>query len=279
MYKQPQKGFRGFIWEPSTEQEVVILFGRLLNESDFAVAVDRARTPFPDCIAVDTVGDVATNSVNIEFEYRSTSFWSHRSEWAQLAAADRSARWEVVCWHNDFDKTRLQQLPGLKIVSLRDELLKKGRAYAETIVLNWYEGDPADPVHPDDVAKKFDWRSQGLLDIQRQILDRLRGYSGPIDYRVQWLPKPDLPSFTVRVNGIECFKVGANGTIAFPCSRWPVPPDRKTAVLETLADTLKNNWFKGREMKKKGGDVRYILRSPDAVDPLIATLSQLKAAT
>lgn len=34
MYIPPAPGFRGFVWEPSSEQDVVVLFGRLLRARD-----------------------------------------------------------------------------------------------------------------------------------------------------------------------------------------------------------------------------------------------------
>lgn len=138
---------------------------------------------------------------------------------------------------------------------------------------------PTDPVQPADVEAKFDWRAQGLLASQREIIDELRYYRGASNYQVMWLSNPDLPSFTVRINGIECFKVGANGTISLPCSRWPVSLDRKTQVLEALAQTLGNDWFRGRETKKKGGDVMYVLRRAASVAPLVTELSRLGSAT
>ena len=67
------------------------------------------------------------------------------------------------------------------MLSLRELVLKEGRPHAETIVLNWYDGDPSDPIRPKDVEKKFDWRSQGLSQEQRQIIDRLR-YFDSSDY-------------------------------------------------------------------------------------------------
>ena len=88
---------------------------------------------------------------------------------------------------------------------------------------------------------------------------------------------PDIPGFTVRIAGIECFKVCANGNIAFPCHRWPKPVDRRTAVLESLADALGNDWFKGREAKKKSCDVTFFLRGHDDVEPLVEALRKLSS--
>ena len=74
MHSHPPNGFRGFVWEPSTEQDVVVLFGLLLDRIPIAVAVGQTWTPFPDCVAIKTAQHAARQVVNIEFEYRSSSF-------------------------------------------------------------------------------------------------------------------------------------------------------------------------------------------------------------
>ena len=68
-------------------------------------------------------------------------------------------------------------------------LLRNGRAQAERVSINWYDGEPADPIRPEDVEQKFIWRVQGLKPACREIIDTLRSYDGP-DYTVQWLPRP-----------------------------------------------------------------------------------------
>jgi len=54
MFIPPTPGFRGFLWEPNSEQDVVVLFGRLIERGDLSVAIDYSWTAFPDCVATDT---------------------------------------------------------------------------------------------------------------------------------------------------------------------------------------------------------------------------------
>ena len=44
---------RCLTWEPSNEQEVVVLFGRLLDHMPRPVAIEFVQTGFPDCKAID----------------------------------------------------------------------------------------------------------------------------------------------------------------------------------------------------------------------------------
>jgi hypothetical protein len=238
------------------------------------VAVSQAWTPFPDCTGVITNRDQDAEVINIEFEYRSSSFWEHRAECTALAEHAPAAKWWVVCWHDDLSAHRRDDLPGVEVVSLREILLREGRAQAEYVVLNWYDGEPADPVRPEDVESKFNWRAKGLSPDRQRIVERLRSYSRS-DYVVQWLPRPDIPAFTVRIGGIESFKVAATGTIAFLCPRWP--EDRRTAVLERLATECGNNWFIGKERRKKSCDLTAIFRAPEDVEPLVAVLRGLSS--
>jgi hypothetical protein len=71
MHHQPELDFRGFMWEPTTEQEVVVVFGILLHLGAFEtpLCIDRVRTTFPDCTALIPGSG---RRVNIEFEYGSS---------------------------------------------------------------------------------------------------------------------------------------------------------------------------------------------------------------
>ncbi len=269
MYIPPAPGFRGFVWEPSSEQDVVVLFGRLVERGDLALAIDYSWTAFPDCIATDT----ATGGVvNIEFEFRSSNFWSHRVEWRQLKAADPSAHWWVVSWHDDLSDIQRQALPGLSIVALRERVRNHDRAHDEKTVLNWYDGAP------DDALEMFEWRSAGLATQRRETLRRLKEFGRNADgFSLDWPSKPDLPWFTVRhmATDIECFKVHANGRIGFPFHRWrSIPAAKKTEMLAALNGALATTWFTGREERKKGCDAAWLLHDSSMIDAFLAVWQQ-----
>ena len=97
--------FSGFRWEPSNEQQVVLLFGMLLALKQFEepLCIETCDTTFPDCIAINTV---TKEWIKIEFEFRSAAFLKHKREWLLLRKLDPSARWMVVCWKDDLKEDR-----------------------------------------------------------------------------------------------------------------------------------------------------------------------------
>ena len=87
--------FRGLLWEPSNEQEVVLLFGRLLHLLPRPLAIEFVQTGFPDCKA----RDLATHEVLwIEFELHSSHYRRdhHKANSPRLEKCD----W-IVCWRHD----------------------------------------------------------------------------------------------------------------------------------------------------------------------------------
>lgn len=85
-----KKDFRGLIWAPSYEQEVVLLFGLLLPYIDIAIKIDECRIPFPDCIAFRSNDN---SKIRIEFELLSSNFEKHGHDPKKCDM--------IVCWlHN-----------------------------------------------------------------------------------------------------------------------------------------------------------------------------------
>jgi hypothetical protein len=255
----PPKTFRGFVWEPSDEQEVVILFGRLLDLDRLGtpLCLERARTTFPDCTAINPE---TGETIRIEFEYRSSSFICHRKEWNELKTAHPSEHWWVVCWHDDLDEKSKNALTDLRLVSLRDI------ARDLDLVQNWYDGDPNDKNY----AKKFfDWRASALSTDHREVIRRLRsfGLSEP-GFKVQWPSRPAFPKFTVWSvhKKIRCFIVSADGTISIPFSKWRTSALMKKEAIGLLNKALRTERFTNREKKKKGCDAAGLLCDSDAID-------------
>jgi len=82
--------FRGLLWVPGSEQEVVFLFGVLLHQLPWPIAIDEIRCAFPDCLAHRT--DTGT-PVRIEFELYGSNFRDHGHDPAGCDV--------VVCWEDD----------------------------------------------------------------------------------------------------------------------------------------------------------------------------------
>ena len=86
-------GFRALRWEPTNEQEVVMLFGRLLGYLKRPLAIEFVQRGFPDCKAADSeTGD----EIWIEFELYSSHFYRDHSKRSE------KCDW-IVCWHDDLN--------------------------------------------------------------------------------------------------------------------------------------------------------------------------------
>jgi len=98
-------GFRGFVYAPRTEQEVVALFGLLLPYLEPPICVDEIGTGFPDLIAFRTDGE-ELKEIRIEFELQSGNFIQH--------GHDETACDMIICWEHDWSSCPLS------VISLKD---------------------------------------------------------------------------------------------------------------------------------------------------------------
>jgi hypothetical protein len=90
--------------------------GRLIERGDFRLALDYSWTAFLDCVPTDTT---TGETINIEFEFRSSSFLTHLAEWRQLKAADAQARWWLVSWKDDLTASQRRWLTDTEVMALR----------------------------------------------------------------------------------------------------------------------------------------------------------------
>lgn len=117
--KQPHKNiygepinFRGLTYAPVNEQGVVLLFGMLAKELGFHVQL--VRQGYPDCKAIHNMGDGRYEEVNIEFEFRSSSFKCHLKEEVKTDF--------IVCWVHDWHNCP----PSIKVLEL-SRLIQNGK--------------------------------------------------------------------------------------------------------------------------------------------------------
>ena len=173
------KGFRGLRWEPTNEQEVVVLFGRLLDHLDRPLAIESVGTTFPDCKATDSETE---QPICIEFElYSSHFFRDHVKRKKRPERCD----W-VVCWHDDLsDKPSLPEWP--RIVAL-DQIVEH---HPEALVLN------RRPVHATP-AEAFSFRIAGSSLRHQEIAQQLMRFGQTqANLKVSW-PETNRACFTVR---------------------------------------------------------------------------------
>jgi hypothetical protein len=91
-------------YAPENELGVVFLFSKYAKRLQFRI--EQIRAAYPDCIAYRYAGD-SEKKVRIEFEFRSSSFKTHRHE------ADKCDC--IVCWHHDWPDVP----PNIEVIDLR----------------------------------------------------------------------------------------------------------------------------------------------------------------
>ena len=87
---------------PSSEQEVVFLFGLLLPYLPRRFLINEVREAFPDCIAFEISADGQRNKVRIEFELVASNFLAH--------GHDPECCDLIVCWEDNLPNFRVPRL-------------------------------------------------------------------------------------------------------------------------------------------------------------------------
>ena len=196
-----------FLHVPQTEQEVVCLFGALvddLDEFDKPLIIERVQAAFPDCI-VRAGGKL----IRIEFELYGSNF-DH-----DCAGCD-----VLVCWRDN----RNDWPDGFRVVQLADVVATKKK---QGLFVSLDEGFPA-PWNEDTffAAGARDGASEKDMALARRVIELAKERKwGPI-----WLVNPK-PVFAVGTP--QFFKVDSRGRIGFPFYRL-----RAGTVFEGLADRL-----------------------------------------
>lgn len=80
-------------YTPTSEQEVVVLFGLLLPQLPIHLELDEVGRQFPDCLAWRIADDGSASLIRIEFELYTSNFRLHRND---PAGCD-----PIVCWEDD----------------------------------------------------------------------------------------------------------------------------------------------------------------------------------
>jgi hypothetical protein len=108
--------FRGLRYEPSYEDEVLILFSMLIPHFKDRFVIDSYTGAFPDCYATRN-----GEAVGIEFELLSSHFFEHRHDQDEKLAKCNM----IVCWknniHTDITKTNGKEF--LDVGSHRIEIM------------------------------------------------------------------------------------------------------------------------------------------------------------
>ena len=99
-------GLPGFLFEPTNEMGVVLLFGMLFWRLGFII--ESAQIGYPDCRAKLEVEPGRWQDVGIEFEHQSRHFLAHRHDPSRCDI--------LVCWIHNWKNCP----PNLQVVELRE---------------------------------------------------------------------------------------------------------------------------------------------------------------
>jgi len=93
------ENFRGLLYAPSYENEVVLIFGMLLPYLDDNLMIEEFSGAFPDCIAKRN-----GKEIGIEFEVNSSDFFTHRHDVSPgISKCDM-----IVCWKNNRSEKKVK---------------------------------------------------------------------------------------------------------------------------------------------------------------------------
>ncbi len=104
------KKIGGLIWEPSYEEEVVLLFGMLLGRLNEAYLIDECSGNFPDCLLKTADGQ---HEIRAEFELFSSYFKDHGHN------PDKCDL--IVCWEHNWPESPLQVLELSSLINDKDQ--------------------------------------------------------------------------------------------------------------------------------------------------------------
>jgi hypothetical protein len=203
-----------FAHEPRTEQEVVCLFGALLDDLDIPLRIESVQTAFPDC----TVRRLDKDELcKVEFELYSSNFYLHRHPLDGCAI--------VVCWRDDAGNLPMPVIELAKVVAKR-------RPDLIACIDSSPHNRPWDEQRFFDRAA-VDGATQRDIILLHRIIEFARSeYLGP-----KWLKNPTAV-FAVGDQSHQFFKTYSTGWIRFPLSRLRTPPIKPPTLTKELFDRL-----------------------------------------
>lgn len=186
-----------FLHEPRTEQEVVCLFGALLD--DLGMVIELVQTPFPDCIVWKKGTDT---KLLVEFELYASHFVDHGHDPERCDM--------LVCWHDDVDDWP-DDWPDGFVLELSEIVTTRRPELIKHIVTR-------DPQLPWDRSSFLDCAvAEGTSERDIKLAKRIMAFAKQHKLGPDWLVNP-TPVFAVGLHQ-QYFKVGSTGRIGFPFSR------------------------------------------------------------
>lgn len=237
--------FRGLLYNPTLESEVVMLFSLLIPHlADSFVIEEGDRGVFPDCLALRN-----GQKVGIEFEVFADRFFEHKHH-----EDDNLTKCNIiVCWKNNIPDTT--QKDGIEILKVKGHEIKI--MSLDKLVKNLQETTPYRFIkhgeRPDIFRVGEERFFEQLEKIKpknliwiKQLYEQLKQSE---DFEVEWGggKRWSTMKFLVKKWGVSPMSVYGNGSVEI-CyqgnpylSHWELPQETQT-VLRQIFKRYKHKW-------------------------------------
>jgi len=236
---------RGLLYEPTYENEVVLLFGLLMPYFKDDFVVDRYLGSFPDCIARRN-----GEEIGIEFEVLASDFYGHRhNEHPDLARCKL-----LVCWKNDLKERTVVKngrsfiiVNGCEIEVLAlNEIVAKLREKGIVLIVNGERPDIGranmerffKQLEENVDKQKFEWIKELYDEVSQQREFEVKWSGGGTWFTMRFFVKA-WGVDPIAVQGDGKIWIGYTGNPAI--KPWQLPQETQNA-LRQLFKRKKERW-------------------------------------
>jgi hypothetical protein len=236
-------GFRGLLYNPTLENEVIILFSLLIRDLKDSFAIEEYSGSFPDCFALRN-----GKRIGIEFELRASNFNHENSDNLTKCSL-------LVCWKNDFrNTTKRDGIEFLNVKGHEIEIMSLDKIVAELQKIMPHKfiknGDTPEVYRVGEEKffeqlertrpKRYDW-VKGLYDQVKQSDYFKVDWGGGRRFSTMrfYVKKWDVSPIIIYGNG--SIEIGYQGNKSiFPW--WEIPEETKTE-LQRIFNNPKQKWY------------------------------------
>ena len=203
-------GFRGLLYEPTYEDEVLILFSMLIPSLRDEYVINRYSGAFPDCFATRN-----GQEVGIEFELLSSHFFDHgHNESDRLEKCDM-----LVCWRNNLHTGIIKEngkyflvVQGhrIEVVELRDVVRELQEASGRRLILKGTRPNESGANEERFFEQLRENVGQERYALVHELYDRVRKTN---DFEIRWGQGKRFSTMRVFVRKwkVDPISIGSDG--------------------------------------------------------------------
>ncbi len=237
--------FRGLLYNPILESEVVMLFSLLIPHlRDNYVIEEGDHKTFPDCLAFRNGEDVG-----IEFEVYSSNFYDHKHDKDEKLTKCNI----IICWKNDIPKSiergekEFITVKGheIEIISL-DKIVKGLQKTKSYMFIKKGERPDVFRVGEERFFEQVEKIKPKNYSFIKELYDQIKQSE---EFTIKWGggKRWSTMGFLVKNWGICIISVYGNGSVEIgyegnpSISHWELPPETKKA-LQDIFKRYKHKW-------------------------------------